>query len=119
EKGEIDVAVGFFPALGLKNFRHRRVSTHRFACLLRADHPLRSDRLSVADFLAAEHIAIRAEGRSQEVLERFLERRRIRRRVALFTPNFLGVPFIVARTDLVATVPYAVARQFASMSPQL
>ncbi len=64
EKGEIDLAVGYFPALALKNFRQRRLSTHRFACLMRADHPLRAERLSPADFLAAEHIAIRAEGRS-------------------------------------------------------
>ena len=41
----------------------------------------------------SEHIVIRAEGRSQEVLERVLERRKIRRNVALFTPHFLSVPF--------------------------
>jgi DNA-binding transcriptional LysR family regulator len=119
EKGDIDVAVGYFPALALRNFRHRRVSTHRFACLIRANHPMRADRLSVADFLAAEHIVVKADGRSQEVLERFLERRRIRRKVAVSTANFLGVPFIVARTDLVATMPYAAAREFAAMAPQL
>jgi DNA-binding transcriptional LysR family regulator len=119
EKGEIDLAIGYFPALALKNFRQRRVSTQRFACLMRADHPLRSERLSVADFLAAEHIVIRAEGRSQEVAERFLERRKIRRNVALFTPHFLSVPFLVAQSNLIATVPRAVAVYFASMMPQL
>ena len=119
EKGEIDVAIGYFPALAQKNFRQLRVDTQRFACLMRADHPLRSERLSVADFLAAEHIVIRAEGRSQEVVERFFERRRIRRRVVVFTPHFLSVPFIVAQSDLIATVPRSVALHFASMIPQL
>ena len=119
EKGEIDLAVGYFPALSLKNFRQRRLSTHRFACLMRAGHPLRSERLSAADFRAMDHIVIRSEGRSQEVLERFLERRKIRRKVALVTPHFLSVPFIVAQSDLVATVPYAVATHFAAMMPQL
>jgi DNA-binding transcriptional LysR family regulator len=119
EKGEVDVAVGYFPALALKNFRQRRVSTHRFACLLRADHPFRADRLSAAHFLAAEHLVVREQGRSQEVLERFFTRRRIRRKVAVVTSHFLSVPFVVARSDLVATVPYAVATQFASMSPRL
>jgi DNA-binding transcriptional LysR family regulator len=119
EKGEVDVAVGYFPSLALKNFRHRRVRVHRFACLMRADHPLRAERLSPANFLTAEHVVVEAQGRSQEVLERFLERRRIRRKIALITPHFLGLPFIVARSNLIATMPYAVARQFASMSPQL
>jgi DNA-binding transcriptional LysR family regulator len=119
EKGEIDAAVGYYPALALKNFRQRRVSTHRFACLMRADHPLRADRLSPDAYLAAEHLVVREQGRSQEVLERFFKRRRIRRNVAVFTTHFLSVPFVVARSQLIATVPYAVANEFASMGPKL
>jgi DNA-binding transcriptional LysR family regulator len=119
EKGDIDLAVGYFPALASKNFRQRRVSTHGFACLMRADHPRRAERLSRAAFLEVDHLVVREEGRSQEVLERFFERRRIRRRVAAFASHFLSVPFVVARSDLIATVPYAVAREFAGMSPQL
>ena len=76
ERGEVDVAIGYLPSLASKNFRQRRLSTHRFACLLRADHPARAKRLSAADFLAAEHIVIREDGRSQEVVERVFEQRR-------------------------------------------
>lgn len=119
EKGEIDLAVGYFPALATKNFRQRRVSAHGFACLMRAGHPRRAERLTRADFLAAQHIVIQGHGRSQEVLERFFERRRIRRMVAAVASSFLCVPFVVARSDLIATVPYAVARDFVAMSPQL
>lgn len=119
EKGEIDVAVGYFPALASKNFRQRRLSAHRFGCLLRAGHPFWKERLSAADFLAAEHMVVREDGRSQEVVERFFERRRVRRKIAVYSSHFLGVPFVIARSDLIATVPYAVAREFAGMSPQL
>jgi len=49
--------------------RSVKIYPKRFACLLRADHPLGAGRLSAADYLAAEHIVIRAEGRSREVLE--------------------------------------------------
>ncbi len=116
EKGDVDLAIGYYPALALKHFCHRRVSAHRFACLLRADHPALAPRLSLDDFLTAEHVVVRADGRSQEVLERFLERRRIKRRIAVSTSSFLGVPFIVAGSDLIATMPYAVAMSFAGMS---
>jgi DNA-binding transcriptional LysR family regulator len=119
EKGDVDLAVGYFPALASRNFRHRRISTHQFACLIRADHPRLAPRLSPADFVAAEHIVVRADGRSQEVLERFLERRKVRRKIVLFTSNFLAIPFIVAKTDLIATMPFAVARAFAGMSTQV
>jgi len=119
EKGDVDVAVGYFPMLATKNFRQRRLSTHRFACLLRADHPLRAGRLSVKAFLTAEHVVVREEGRSQEVLERFFRRRRLQRKVAVYTSHFLGVPSMLSQSDLIATIPYAAARQFAAMSPQL
>jgi DNA-binding transcriptional LysR family regulator len=119
ERGDVDVAAGYFPALAQRNFRQRRLSKHGFACLMRAGHPLWKSRLTVAAYLAAEHIVVRRQGRSQELLERFIERRRIRRKVALYTSNVLSVPFIVMDTQLVATLPYAVVTRFASLTSQV
>ena len=119
ERGDVDVAAGYFPALAQRNFRQRRLSKHGFACLMRAGHPLWRSRLTVAAFSAAEHIVVRREGRSQDLLERFVQRRRLRRIAAMYTPNVLSVPFIVMDTPLVATLPYAVVTRFASMTSQV
>jgi DNA-binding transcriptional LysR family regulator len=116
EKGDVDVAAGYFPALAQRNFRQRRLSRHGFACLMRTGHPLWKTRLTVAAFLAAEHIVVRREGRSQDILERFIERRKMRRKVAMYTSNVLSVPFIVMETQLVATLPFAVVTRFASIT---
>ncbi len=86
---------------------------------MRAGHPLWKRRLTVSAFLAAEHIVIRPEGRSQEVLERFIERRKMRRKVAMYTSNVLSVPFIVMQSHLVATLPYAVVTRFASLTSKV
>ena len=119
EKGDIDLAVGYYPALSLRNFRQRRLSRHGFACLLRAGHPLWKSRLTVSAFLAAEHIVVRPGGRSQEVLERFIERRKMRRKIAMYTSNVLSVPFIVMESSLIATLPYAVVTRFTSLTSQV
>jgi DNA-binding transcriptional LysR family regulator len=119
EKGDIDLAAGYFPVLAHRNFRQRRLSRHGFACLMRRDHPLWKKRLTMAAYLDAEHIAVRREGRSQELLEQFIERRKLRRRVAFYTSNVLSVPFIVMDTQLVATLPYAVVTRFSSITTQL
>ena len=116
ESGEIDVAAGYYPALALRNFRQRRLSRHGFACLMRRGHPLWKNRLTMSSFLAAEHIVVRREGRSQDVLERFIERRKIRRKVAVYTSHVLSVPFIVMESQLLATLPYAVVTRFASLT---
>ena len=119
EKGDIDLAVGYFPDLTKHNFLQQRLFTHHFACLMRAGHPRRAKRLSLEDFLAMEHAVVHAEGRSQEIFERFLERKRIRRKVVLLTPHFLSIPIIIAGSDLVATVPHALAIYFTRMSRDL
>jgi DNA-binding transcriptional LysR family regulator len=118
ERGEVDLAVGYFPDLVQQNFFQQRLFTHHFACLLRAGHPRYARRLSLESFLEVEHAVVHAEGRSQELFEKYLERRKVRRKVALQTPHFLSIPNIVCRSDLVATVPHALALYFARLSPQ-
>jgi DNA-binding transcriptional LysR family regulator len=115
EKGVVDMAAGYFPLLAHRNYRQRRLSRHGFACLMRAGHPLWKSRLTVAAYLAAEHIVVRPHGRTQEVLERYIERRKMRRKVALYTSNVLSVPFIVMDSHFIATLPYAVVTRFASL----
>jgi len=90
ERGDIDVAVGYFPSLTAKNFRQRRLSTHGFVCLLRADHPARADRLSASAFLTAEHLVVQEHERSQRVVERFFEQRGVRGKVAVYSSHFIG-----------------------------
>jgi DNA-binding transcriptional LysR family regulator len=112
ETGEIDLACGYFPDLVKNNFFQRRLFTHHFTCLLRADHPVGGNKLTMKQFLSLRHAMVRAEGRSQELFERFLERKKIRRHSVLVTPHFMSIPFILARTDMVATVPHAIGLSF-------
>jgi DNA-binding transcriptional LysR family regulator len=118
EKGDIDLAVGYFPDLVQNHFFQQRLFTHRFACLMRADHPRYAKRLSLKAFLEIEHAVVHAEGRSHELFEKLLERKRIRRKIALHTPHFLSIPIIVSRSDLMATVPHALALYYARLAPQ-
>jgi DNA-binding transcriptional LysR family regulator len=116
ESGEIDLAAGYHPALSRRNFRKRLLSRHGFACLLRSGHPQWNTRLATADYTAAEHIGVRREGSSQELLERFFDRRRLRLNIPVYTSHVLSVPFIVMESDLVATLPHAVVTRFAALT---
>jgi DNA-binding transcriptional LysR family regulator len=118
ESGEIDLAVGYFPDLVQNNFFQQRLFTHRFACFMRADHPRYAERLSLKAFLEIEHAVVHPEGRSHELFEKLLERKRIRRKIAVHTPHFLSIPIILSRSDLMATVPHALALYFARLAPQ-
>jgi len=52
-------------------------------------------------------------------MERFLERKGIHLKIALLTPHFLSLPMIIARSDLVTTVPHALGVYFSRLSPEL
>jgi DNA-binding transcriptional LysR family regulator len=108
ESGEIDLAVGYFPDLKEKPFLQRHLFFHHFVCLLRANHPITSPTLSLSQFLSLEHAVVYGAGRTYEIFERFLQAKKIRRRVALETPHFMSIPFIISQSDLIVTVPHAV-----------
>jgi DNA-binding transcriptional LysR family regulator len=116
EDGNIDLAVGYFPDLKGRNVFQKRLFTHSFISLLNSRHPIKGERISMEDFLRIGHAVISAEGRSQEVFEQLLSRHRIERRIVLSTPHFMSIPFIIASTDLLVTVPYAVGESFAKVA---
>ncbi|MEJ1963052.1 MAG: LysR family transcriptional regulator [Gammaproteobacteria bacterium] len=108
EAGEIDLAVGYFPDLRDKAFTEQHLFFHHFACLLRADHPITAATLSLAQFLSVEHAVVYGAGRTYEIFERYLRSKKIQRRVALETPHFMTIPFVISQSDLIVTVPHAV-----------
>lgn len=116
ESGEIDLAIGYFPDLERSNFFQQTLFSDTFASLIRSDHPLASRKLSIKQFLALEHAVVRAESRTEEVIERFLARKKLKRRVVLETPHFASAPIIVAQSDLIVTIPEPLARYFCSVS---
>ncbi len=108
ETGEIDLAVGYFPDLREKAFLEQHLFYHHFVCLLRANHPISAGTLTMSQFLGAEHAVVYGAGRTNEIFEKFLRAKKIHRRVVLETPHFMSIPHVIARSDLIVTVPHAV-----------
>jgi DNA-binding transcriptional LysR family regulator len=117
EEGSVDLAVGYFPDVKGGNYFQQRLFSHGFVCLARADHPVVGKQLTRAGFLSLEHAVVQAEGRSQEVFEQYLRKHRIERRVVLNVPHFMSIPLVIAKSDLIATVPLAVGTSFAKFTP--
>jgi DNA-binding transcriptional LysR family regulator len=119
ENGTIDLAIGYFPDLRKHNFFQQTLFSDTFASLLRADHPVTVKKLSLRQYLGLEHAVVRAESRTEEVIERYLARKKIRRKIVLTTPHFASAPMIVAQSDLIVTIPEPLARYFSSVSARL
>lgn len=116
ESGDADLAIGFMPQIEA-GFYQQKLFGQRLVCICRQDHPRIRGRLTARQFGAEAHVAVAASGTGHWTVEKALQERRIERRVALRLPNFLGLGRIVARTDLLATVPSLLAETLATQDP--
>jgi DNA-binding transcriptional LysR family regulator len=116
QRSEVDLAVGYFPDLNGVDVFQQRLFRHGFVCLVRSGHPVLETGLSREAFDSMPHAVVRAEGRSQEIVEQFLHSKGITRRERLRSTHFLSIPLIIATTNLIVTVPTAVAEVFSSLA---
>ena len=84
-----------------------------FTCIVRAGHPLAGSRMTLARYCAASHLLVAPRGLPGSFVDDALAAVGRVRRVALAVPHFLVVPYIIAGSDLVATLATRLAAQFA------
>ncbi len=114
EAGEIDLAVGFLPGL-TKGMHEQALFREHYVCMLRADHPVIGAKISAKQFRRAAHVLVSYAGTGHQVIEDTFVAQGLGARVAARVPHFLVVPMILARTDLIVTVPARVAAVFSGL----
>lgn len=115
-RGEVDLALGYFPDLVGEAFVTEKLFDHPFVCIVRDGHPAIED-WSFETFLGLGHIVVSQSGRSQELFEAKLKSMGVSRTVRLKSPHFMSVPLLVVQSDLISTVPKAVGAIMARMTP--
>jgi len=112
-EGQVDLALGYFPDLMSAEFVRRRIGQHGFVCICSANHRDLIRDFTLKRYVDARHVVVEAPTRTHGLLETYVQKRGIRRRAALTTPHFMSLPEIIANTELIATVPDAIADVFA------
>ena len=84
-------------------------------CLVRKNHPEIKGQLTLDQYLAAEHVALRPTRLHHPKIERTLERRGLKRKVVAEVSHLTVIPMVVARTNLIATMPKRLARLYGEM----
>lgn len=110
--GAADIAIGSIPGLG-GGFYQRVLYDQSWVTLRRAHHPLRE--LSAQAYAAAEHVAV-SHGTGHVLLEAALAQAGIEPLIALSLPGFLGLPSVLANSDLIATLPRHIGMALATQT---
>ena len=87
-----------------------------FVCALRAGHHLAGRCLTLEMFAATPQVAIVHQGDPSRYIDHVLAEHGLKRRVAFAVPHFLALPFILAKTDLIAIVPLKLVQRFGSIA---
>ena len=116
ESGEADLAVGFLLPMGA-GYCQQRLFKERLVCAVRTQHPRIGDTLSLQEFLSETHVAVATAGTGHAILEKALEAKRVRRKIGLSLPSFLGLTPILAALDYIAVLPERLAQHISQTVP--
>lgn len=115
--GRVDLALGNFPDLDTVSTASDDLTTDYFVCIARKGHPIARHPFTLEAFAKCEHAVVAARSRVQRLYETTLERLDLELRVRLRPEHFLSLSFILESSDLIATVPHAVAHAFSRSAP--
>jgi DNA-binding transcriptional LysR family regulator len=108
EQAEMDLAVGVF-ATTAPQLRSHPLLTSTFTCVMRHDHPLASQPLTLERYVQAKHLLVSLTGEATGFMDILLQEQGLKRQVMLTVNQFAVAPQIVASSDLLAVLPTRIA----------
>lgn len=114
-RGDIDIAVGFFPGVvaqlaggqgvSVSPIRHEQLYLGTYVCVMRKDHPLADRELTLDDYCAANHLLVSFSGRPNGLVDEVLAQLGRKRRILLTVNQFFTAGRVVATSDLITVLP--------------
>jgi DNA-binding transcriptional LysR family regulator len=113
ERGDADLAVGYFPGTvaGLLGdgaespLRHAPLHDSDYVCVMREGHPLAKGRLTLDAYCGAQHLLVSFSGRAQGLVDQTLAELNRERRVVLTVNQYFTAGRVVANSNLLTVLP--------------
>ncbi|MBX3659701.1 MAG: LysR family transcriptional regulator [Ramlibacter sp.] len=116
DEGQIDLAVGFFPAVladltaqaqagGKAAFDHQRLYDGEYVCVMRKGHPLARGPFTLKRFCNARHLLVSFSGRPFGFVDEALASLGEKRHVVLTVNQFFTAGRVVSSSNLLTVLP--------------
>ncbi len=118
QSGQVDLGIGYLAAPP-ENLRTRLLFSDDQVCIVRKGHPVLNTPFTAETYAALTHVTVSPGGAGfyGARIDSLLLSMGIRRHVGMTLPSFLAVPYIVASTQFIATVPARIASYFSQLLP--
>ncbi|WP_017939921.1 LysR family transcriptional regulator [Zestomonas thermotolerans] len=110
--GELDLAIDYL-YFDDDQLCYQPLLTEQLVVIGRAGHPAFAGGLDLDGYQRSQHVSILPRAGRGSPLEIVLGSAKVRRQTQLHVPHYLTIPPIVARSELLGTVPRRLAEQFA------
>lgn len=114
--GKIELVLDHIAIPG-EDIQRKRVLDLTLVPLVRRDHPTVGASLTVDEYVALEHAILEPREGQTNLAEQALAIVGRSRRVRVQVPDYLSMPFIVSRSNLVCTLPLPLAKLFERTFP--
>lgn len=111
DTGEIDLAIGAYGDVP-ERYGVFYIADTDFVCMMRSSHPLAEGYLTLKRFAKAKHLLVTPGGDALGFVDEALARAGLSRRISLTVNHFSVVPALIARTDMITTIPRRIARTY-------
>lgn len=106
--GQIDCAIGYFPQPS-DRLQRQSLLQSRFICLYHPAQLALPAALGAADIASAPHIFTSYSGASSSLIDDYLQRHGLQRRILANTASLLAIPSILAQLPAVSVLPDVIA----------
>jgi len=115
--GKVDLALA--SVVNVSTPLHRQqLFQDEYVCMARHGHPEIHEQITLAQFVSLRHLVIpRQNGGGLSIVDDALSQCGLTREAVVTIPHFLGIPKILANTDLLLTVPARVGNSLAESFP--
>jgi DNA-binding transcriptional LysR family regulator len=119
EHNDLDVVLGFDTILRPPAYLSKvKLFDDRICCVAGKKHVNgKAGQLTLEEYLFRKHMLISRTGSRVGLIDEWLAERGLERRIALIVPHFLPAPFIVAKTDMILSLPKRIADNFVGLAP--
>jgi len=91
--------------------RSEHIMDPKYVVVMRPDHPLAKERLTLEDFVNADHLLVSVTGDVSGPTDQVLSNMGLQRRVAMSVNQFYNVPLLLKQSNLICVAPSLVVEK--------
>ncbi len=119
DKHQVDIVIGFKEILAPQSyFCQKTIFSDKLMCLVRKDHPtITGNSVSIEQYMSSSHLVMSGHETGSGLIDSYIQELGLKRKVSLIMPNFLSVPRILTKSDLVFSAALTLAEHFVQFAP--